>query len=236
MLNYHYQIIRSRRRKKNCSVIVNQDKEIIVRVPFRWPQVDVEKLLFEHQDWVEKKLAEIDKKPKLVRKKFIPGETFLFFGHAFPLEFKLAKNKVKPSLKFSQGSFSATLPQSLFGLKRKKVLRQLFKDWYFENGLKEIEKRAKEIADNLRVKFNQIKLKEVSSRWGSCSYRKKNLYLNWRLVMAPDSIVNYALLHELCHLAHPHHGARFWRLVARFEPNYKELKKWLRKNHFSLSI
>ncbi len=72
----------------------------------------------------------------------------------------------------------------------------------------------------------RIRVAGQRTRWGSCS-RRGTVSLNWRLALAPPHVLDYVIVHELCHLAEPHHGPRFWALVARRRPGYREARRWL---------
>ena len=78
----------------------------------------------------------------------------------------------------------------------------------------------------LGVRYTRITLRDQRSRWGSCS-SKGTLSFNWRLVLAPQDVLDYVVVHEVCHLAELHHGPAFWALVAKRRPNYQESKAWL---------
>ena len=79
------------------------------------------------------------------------------------------------------------------------------------------------------LEYNQVRIKGNKSRWGSCS-SKKNINLNWALLMAPMNVSDYVVIHELCHLKEMNHSKDFWKLVQKYDPNFKEHIKWL-KNH-----
>ncbi len=81
----------------------------------------------------------------------------------------------------------------------------------------------------LAVEFNEVRVKEQKTRWGSCS-QKGNLNFNWRLVSAPEEVIDYVVVHELCHLVHMNHSKNFWSLVGNILPDYKQLRKWLKVN------
>jgi predicted metal-dependent hydrolase len=76
---------------------------------------------------------------------------------------------------------------------------------------------------------NQLKLKKMTSRWGSLSH-KKNMNINWLLAFAPKDVLEYVVVHELCHLTHMNHSKRFWDLVEANFPSYKSTEQWLKKN------
>ena len=81
----------------------------------------------------------------------------------------------------------------------------------------------------LNKKYNTVILKYLNSRWGSCSV-KGNINISLRLLLAPMEVVEYVILHELCHLQEMNHSARFWHLVASYMPNYKNQERWLKEN------
>lgn len=77
-------------------------------------------------------------------------------------------------------------------------------------------------------KFNRISVRNQRTRWGSCS-KKGNLNFNYRLLMLPQYLADYIIIHELCHLKEMNHSQGFWSLVAQVFPNYLEIRKKLRK-------
>lgn len=79
------------------------------------------------------------------------------------------------------------------------------------------------------VTFNRITIREQKTRWGSCSTRR-NLNFNWRLLLAPEEILDYVVVHELAHLKQMNHSKDFYAVVRSVLPNYKNLQNWLKKN------
>ncbi len=78
----------------------------------------------------------------------------------------------------------------------------------------------------LGVRYTRLTLRDQKSRWGSCS-SKGTLSFNWRLVLAPHDVLDYVVVHEVCHLVELHHGPDFWALLAKRRPGYEESKRWL---------
>ncbi|HEY0416235.1 MAG TPA: M48 family metallopeptidase [Gaiellaceae bacterium] len=99
-----------------------------------------------------------------------------------------------------------------------------------DQGRREARARITLIAQSeaaaLGVTYSRITLRDQRSRWGSCS-SKGALSFNWRLVLAPHDVLDYVVVHELCHLVELNHGPRFWRLVEKRRPGYRESKRWL---------
>ena len=108
-----------------------------------------------------------------------------------------------------------------------------------DNAIKKIFKRNTEIliSDKLpywskitKIEYNQVKVRDATTRYGSCMPSKKNLYFSSRLIMLPEEQVDAVIVHELCHIKFKNHDKNFYNLVSEFIPNYKELDKWLKKN------
>jgi len=85
---------------------------------------------------------------------------------------------------------------------------------------------VEEEAEALGVQVNRIQIRDQRTRWGSCS-PGRNLSFNWRLVLAPFEVLDYVVVHEVCHLREANHSRRFWRLVETRRPEWREQKAWL---------
>ena len=107
--------------------------------------------------------------------------------------------------------------------------REQLEKWYRKEAFALISEKAEEFAKPLSVHFERISIKDQKSRWGSCS-SKGNLNFNWRIIMAPEPVCDYVVIHELCHLVFMDHSANFWNLVESICPGYKQYKKWLKEN------
>jgi predicted metal-dependent hydrolase len=88
---------------------------------------------------------------------------------------------------------------------------------------------ADEEAEALGVSYSRIEIRDQRTRWGSCS-PKGTLSFNWRLALAPLEVLDYVVVHELCHLREPNHSPRFWRLVTERRPGWREQRAWLREH------
>jgi len=96
-----------------------------------------------------------------------------------------------------------------------------------------IPERAAYYAPIVGVQYGRIRIKNLISRWGSCS-RKGNLNFNCLLMLTPSEVIDYVVVHELCHLRQPNHSKKFWNEVARILPDYEAPKKWLKDNGSAL--
>jgi predicted metal-dependent hydrolase len=90
-------------------------------------------------------------------------------------------------------------------------------------------------ANQHNIKFNNVRLKAQKTLWGSCS-SDNNLNFNYLLMMAPISVIDYVIVHELSHTIHKNHSNNFWGLVESILPEYKKAKKWLKENNFRMAF
>ena len=92
---------------------------------------------------------------------------------------------------------------------------------------------ARAEADRLGVSYGRVVVRDQRTRWGSCSSRG-TLSFNWRLALAPPDVLDYVVVHELCHLREPNHSPRFWRLVEDARPEYARHERWLKDHGWEL--
>ena len=86
---------------------------------------------------------------------------------------------------------------------------------------------AREEAERIGVEYGRIRIGGQRTLWGSCS-SAGTLSFNWRLVLAPPEVLDYVVVHELCHLRVPNHSRRFWGLVEQHRPHWRQQRDWLR--------
>ena len=98
-----------------------------------------------------------------------------------------------------------------------------------------IPPRVRYYADLIGVEYGRIAIRYQKTRWGSCS-GKHNLNFNCLLVNAPEEVLDYVIVHELCHIIEMNHSAKFWEQVGKVMPDYKKHRKWLKDNGDSLHI
>lgn len=113
--------------------------------------------------------------------------------------------------------------------------RKQIEQRYREAAKEYIPKRAAYFAELTGGSYSRITIREQRTRWGSCSGRG-TLSFNWRLMLAPPAVLDYVVVHELCHLTHMNHSREFWQLVECVLPDYKERRKWLKEHGDELSL
>lgn len=107
--------------------------------------------------------------------------------------------------------------------------------WYRQEARRIIPARTEALAAQLGYRFGRITIRDQKTRWGSCSSRG-NLNFNWRLIMTPPAVLDYVIIHELCHLRELNHSPLFWNLVAQACPPYQTHRLWLRQHGPRLTV
>jgi len=95
--------------------------------------------------------------------------------------------------------------------------------------------RAQHFANLMDVKYGSLRITRAKTRWGSCT-RAANISLSLRLILAPERVIDYVIVHELAHILEHNHSKKFWQKVEQFYPEYKKCRKWLRENDHLLVI
>lgn len=112
---------------------------------------------------------------------------------------------------------------------RPEHLARRLRDWLKKQARNEISERASLKAVTLQKKYGRISIRDTKSRWGSCSYAG-DLNFSWRLIMAPEWVLDYVVAHEVAHLVEHNHSSRFWAQVALVSDDVERANDWLRRN------
>lgn len=107
--------------------------------------------------------------------------------------------------------------------------------WYKNQAREILWNKLDHFAGLMGVEYRQFRLKEQKTMWGSCS-ASGNINLNWRIILGPEEVADYLVIHELAHLRHFNHSKDFWREVELYAPSQQELRQWLKKHGASLRL
>lgn len=217
-----YKLIRSKRR--TIALAVTADASLIVRAPMNTPLSYIERLVSTKIDWIRKAIARVSSRPRPVVHEYIEGESFWYLGKSYKLTIV---KKTDKKLVFRSGF--------ILSAKEKKHARELLILWYKNEAKMKLAERVEWSARRAGIFYKSIKITTANRRWGSCS-TSGNLNFSWRLIMAPLSVIDYVVVHELAHLEHRNHSRAFWNTVKVMYPDYEKAKNWLRQNEGMLNI
>ena len=221
------EVIRTSRRK-TASVKVDDGKVSVV-VPEKLADSRIEELINKKTRWIREKLLIHHESRPFKPKEYVSGECFTYIGKNYRLKVEIDST---PSVKLIGGRLIVALPD---GAKSDKKVRNALTQWYKEHAEKRLKQKAERYAKIIGVKPVSVGIKSFKSRWGSCSV-KGDICFNWKIIIAPNRIVDYLVVHELCHLKRHDHSPEFWKCVERVIPDYLECKEWLKENGRGLTI
>ena len=220
-----YTVVRSARRKKTVTITLDHDKGVVVAAPLRTRNADIEAIVRKRAGWILRKLREEEPRPR--PSQLVSGESLLYLGSAVPISVQ-ATFGLTPSVNLEDGTFRIQCPDQLEGEERRTALREALMGWYWARAGETIRQAVERWQPRVGRKPARISLGDQKSLWGSCS-SKGSLRFNWRLVMAPPELIDYVVVHELCHLVVANHSDSFWEQVAQLIPDYTQRRLKLRK-------
>lgn len=214
-------LIRSRRR--TVGLEVTPEALLIVRAPRNLSRREISEIVDKESPWILKKQRFFRENHNKIREKeFIEGEEFLYLGRAYKL--RVVHNTVD----------TLVVNDNFFYLSEECIdnAREIIERWYRKRAYEVVSERAEYYSYISGIKFKRINITGAKKRWGSCG-PNGNLNIAWRLVMAPVTVIDYVIVHELSHIEIRNHSKEFWRRVGDVIPDYKKVEKWLRDNgHF----
>ena len=169
------------------------------------------------KDWIAGRLANVPPPVKLAA-----GSEILFRGMQYQIR---AGNGGRYPVWIDRDAMRPTLR---VGGQPEHTARRLV-DWLKREARRRIDERVAEYALQLGVKPKRITIRDTTSRWGSCS-STRTLSFSWRLILAPPSVLEYVVAHEVAHLRELNHSPRFWRLVELLVPDIEKNQNWLSEN------
>ena len=232
MLSFDYEIKRSKRITSNTSIAIKSGK-VIVTAPMWIPIFVVKKFVEEKSDWIIKTLKRHPMEKQI--KSFSDGDKLLFFGKEIELSIKTSESPIRTTFDLNDQKFVVQISSLHQGEKFHQEIKTSMERWYIQEGIAIITDKVNKYSKLIGVDYSKITIKKVSSIWGSCSYQN-NLSFSRKLIMAPHEIVDYVVIHEVCHMVHRNHSSRFWGLVCKHDPLFRQHRRWLKTNSHLLSI
>lgn len=198
---------------------------IWVSVPLSVSRRQVERFLEENRDWIlqNQKSMEVYEQDSGVGLRI--GAEIKTKLHTLKI---VATEQVKPTYRIEQEIIILEVPECVEFSRIEGIVRQFLVEVYTLESRQYLPKRVRYYADKFGFKFGRLSFRNNISNWGSCSF-ENNINLNIKLMKLPDEIIDYVILHELCHTIEKNHSADFWKLVGRVCPNYMTLRGRLRK-------
>jgi predicted metal-dependent hydrolase len=217
--------------RKTTDIVLERDGRIVVRPPAGYTPEQVDAVVESKRMWIYRNLAEWkDLNASAVAREWVNGETFLYLGRSYRLS--IVSNQ-ESDLKLKEGRFC--LDREVIEQGGIDGARQAFETYYIDKGLQRISDRISYYSPKVGVKVSDFRVKDMGYRWASFG-RHGVVNFHWKCMMAPPRIIDYIVVHELCHFHQKNHTDVFWNEVDKVMPNYLERKDWLRKYGANLDL
>jgi predicted metal-dependent hydrolase len=199
-------------------VTVDPDRGVEVVLPRRSPAGQAERVVAELGPWIERRLAAQARAREALQG---PPGTVPYLGAPLVLVPEAGRMRVR------RRGDALLVPSD--------DPRPALERWYRRAARAEIAPRAEAAAAVVGGRMTALTIRAQRTRWGSCSPTGA-LSFNWRLLLAPEPVLDYVVVHEACHLKIADHSRRFWSLVERHCPDWREHARWLRRNGSALTL
>jgi predicted metal-dependent hydrolase len=228
-----YEFVR-RRGRRRISLSIEPRIGLRVLAPPRARLKDVESFIRHERDWLLEKLAALaDWEAAHPLRRFRHGDRLPLLGESWRLVVKEEAERRRPRVTRSLADANRAGGEIVMQIaggrsesEHEQSAARALEAWYRRLARELLGARVDHWARDLAVRPTGIDIRDTRSRWGSCSSRGR-LSFCWRIVMAPPPVLDYLVVHELCHLRHPDHSPRFWKLVASRLPEYEARRSWL---------
>lgn len=231
-----YKVVRSHRKTLSLQV---RHGQVLVRAPYSVDEAFINTLVQKKSAWLKAKIAQQSQVDDFCCD-FTQGSTLFLFGQLVTLHITFSKqartflaedadNLQVLHIALAERNQKKLINNTLLATAVKKQIEKYFKQQAEEI----IPLKVTTYSQLTSLKPTSIKIRQYRSRWGSCNNRGE-LSFNYLLMMLPTHVIDYVVIHELCHLQHLNHSKDFWQLVARYFPNYNQAKQWIKSNQSTL--
>lgn len=232
----HYAIVRSPSRQKSITIQVQPDGAVFVRAPKGTRTRKIEVLVTQKAPWILSKSAGVQSKRNAVLHEFVSGESLHYLGRHYRLKIHSAINADARPVALRGGFFFVCVERNMAATKQAEVVHHRLQDWYREHARAKLAERLALFCPKLGYTDTpRFLIRDQRNRWASCDAGGL-MRFNWRIIMAPISLVDYVVAHELCHLRYPDHSRSFWRLLRSILPDYEDRKLRLAEEGSSFDL
>ena len=213
-------VVRSKR--KTLSISVTNVGEVVVRAPLRYPDEKIAAFLADKESWILKHKTRILSAGIALPSNGWDGYTLLLLGQPHTV---VLTDGSRIRLDGERKRIEVPREKSEERLRR----------WLKENARRIFTERVRALASEMGLTYQSLELSSARTTWGTCTGDNR-LRLNFRLLYAPKAVIEYVIVHELCHTLHHDHSKAFWLAVESVIPDYKSRRKWLKDRGALLKI
>ncbi len=211
--------IKYRRKMKNIYLKVERNADVVVSAPPRTPNYIIKKMVQENIDEIRERRNNILKNSHTI-KYFVTGEKHFIFGREYEFELRLGTKNI---VILSNEKMILVIKNK--EQNREQIVTNYLRKVLYNKALEFINKYEK----NMGVHAEQLRIKKMKTRWGTCNIKAKRIWINYELIKYPIECLEHIVVHELTHLLETNHTPRFYELLGKYFPNYRENDKLIKE-------
>jgi predicted metal-dependent hydrolase len=219
------------KKQKTARIYIDLYGNVEVQVPKGTSEERVVQFIEEKWEQILQKRVEMKERLEGNKSKvYDHNETFLYLGNNYPIQIFQESDIPQDNVVFKEDKLHIHVKQ----LEDEKI-QQALKRFYYQQCKALVEKSIRTYQHNFKVKPRSIRINDSKTTWGTCD-AKQQLTFNWKLAMAPQKVIDYVVVHEMCHMVHLNHDRSFWRLVGKIQPDYEQQERWLAFSSWKMNV
>lgn len=219
------------KKRKSIAIHIDPYGQIEVQAPKGTPEDNVLRVVEQKWDWIIERVKEMkDRLEGPQEKVYDHGEVFLYLGKSYAIIISEETELNKDYALIEGEKLHLYLKE-----KSEDRIKQTLKRFYYQQCKILVGERIKAHQNSFKSKPRSIQVTDNQSAWGTCD-GKFQLTFNWKLAMAPLEIIDYVVVHEMCHMVHLNHERSFWRLVGSIIPDYEKKQAWLALSSWKMVV
>lgn len=219
------------KKRTTIGIYIDLYGNVEVQVPKGTSEECVHQLLEGKWELIQQRIKEMnDRTVGHVEKVYEHGGSFLYLGKSYPILISQDTDIKKDTVVFEEEKLHVYVKQQ-----EDESIKQALKRFYYQQCKALVEKRIQFYQSNFKLKPRSIRISDSKTTWGTCDSMRQ-LTFNWKLSMAPLSVIDYVVVHEMCHMVHMNHDRSFWRLVGKILPDYEEQENWLALSSWKMVV
>jgi predicted metal-dependent hydrolase len=219
------------KKRATMGIYIDLYGNVEVQVPKGTSEECVLQLLEEKWDFIQQRTKEMkDRTVGYKENVYDEDGSFLYLGNAFRILISQDSDIKKDHVVFEGDKLHIYVKHH-----EEERIKQALKRFYYQKCKALVEKRIQFYQSNFKLKPRSIHISDSNHTWGTCDSMRQ-LTFNWKLAMAPLDVIDYVVVHEMCHMVHLNHDRSFWRLVGKILPDYEQRENWLALSSWKMTI
>jgi predicted metal-dependent hydrolase len=229
-----YTLRRRTRRRRTIEISIDPAAGVIVAAPASAAQHEIDAFVRRKARWIKKALADAHRRRAHLRHQLVTDEPLPYLDETLRL-LVAESERARPQVRRIGNELIVSVATVGDDSQRREAIVRALEGWYKARAREALSERVAHFAPMAHVSPSGFVVKSQKTRWGSCG-KNGQLHFNWHLMLAPARVLDYLVVHELCHLRQRGHGRRFWRQVSEVLPGYAECETELRRAGWSYRL